>query len=113
MTEIGAQAFAGCESLSELYCLSETPPTITNDNFTNNQYMTLNVYVPQKSLEAYQNAYVWKNFWHLEGINLTGIESVRADDAEGGEECYDLGGRRLAVPRRGINVIGGRKVFVK
>ena len=42
----------------------------------------------------------------------TGITEVKAgDDAD--SEIFDLFGRKLDKPRKGINIIGGKKVVVK
>ena len=74
--------------------------------------MTLNVFVPQEALTAYQNAAKWKDFWILQGFDATGIENVKA---EGGNAniYYDLRGNRLDAPKRGLNIINGKKVMVK
>lgn len=73
--------------------------------------MTVNV--PIGSLSAYQAADGWKDFWSLQEI--LGIESVVADSVmeESVKAIYDLQGRRLKAPRKGINIIDGKKVVVK
>ena len=68
VTMIKHEAFATCNSLTTLYSLNLTPPSIDGYCFTNNHYMTLNVFVPKEALAAYQNADGWKDFWHLQGI---------------------------------------------
>ena len=75
--------------------------------------MTLNVYVPQGSLEAYQNADVWKNFLNLQEGAPTGIDSAKNNIMDGNSKCYDLHGNRLSAPKRGLNIINGKKVIVK
>lgn len=70
VTEIGDSAFSGCAALTTLYFLSVNPPAITN-SFTNNQSMTLNVFVPHKALKTYQNAEEWKDLWNLHGFGNT------------------------------------------
>ena len=40
-------------------------------------------------------------------ISVSGEESM--DQAP----IYDLGGRRLAAPRKGINIVGGKKVLMR
>lgn len=62
---IGSRVFDYCNSLSSISSLATTPPDVESDNFTNNQHMTMNVYVPQESVEAYKKADVWKNFWYI------------------------------------------------
>ena len=75
--------------------------------------MTLNVYVPEEALEAYQSTEPWKNFWNLQGFDPTGIESVKRDWTNGNNVYYDLKGNRLDAPKKGLNIINGKKVIVK
>lgn len=108
VTEIGGNAFYGCSGLTTLYSLSTTPPKI--GSFENNHYMTLNVFVPQEALEAYQNDDIWKNFWNLQGFDATGIENVKA---KGNAVYHDLRGIQFDAPKRGLNIINGKKVIIK
>jgi len=64
VTKISPTIIKDCNALTSLYMLNSTPPEVNGD-FTNDQYMKLNVYVPQGSLSAYQSADIWKNFWNL------------------------------------------------
>lgn len=111
VTSIGSSAFSGCSGLTSLYSLNTTPPKIISNNFTTNQYMTLNVFVPQEALEAYQSADSWKDFWNLQGFDATGLENVKAES--GNAVYYDLRGNRHNAPKRGLNVINGKKVIIK
>lgn len=43
----------------------------------------------------------------------TGIGSATTDTAGAKADCYDLSGRRVTKPARGLYIIGGKKVFVK
>ncbi len=112
VTSIGKWAFDGCTSLTDLYTLNPIPPTISND-FTNKQYMDIDVYVPQGSLSAYQNADVWKNFWGLQEFDPTGVETIRADGKSTDNTYYDIQGRKLNAPKKGLNIINGKKVLIK
>ncbi|MCH5301667.1 MAG: leucine-rich repeat domain-containing protein [Prevotella sp.] len=112
---IGADVFNGCNKLAELYSLNPTPPNVYytsfSSNFTNEQYMNLNVYVPQEALSAYQDANIWKNFWNLQGFDPTAIKGAKAENGYG--VYYDLRGGRLSAPKRGLNIIKGKKVMMK
>ena len=110
VTTIGKSTFNGCNELTTLFSLNTTPPNIDFDNFTNNQYMTLNVYVPHEAVEAYQSTEPWKNFWNLQS-DPTKIENVKTK----GENpiYYDLQGNKLDAPKRGLNIINGKKVIMK
>lgn len=43
----------------------------------------------------------------------TGIQQIRTVDQDGTENYYDLKGRRLSQPQRGINIVNGKKVLMK
>ncbi|MCH5312320.1 MAG: hypothetical protein J1E57_10270 [Prevotella sp.] len=55
-------------------------------------------------MKAYQNAEPWKNFWNLQDFDPTGIESVKSDA---------INGNHLDAPKKGLNIINGKKVIVK
>ena len=47
----------------------------------------------------------------LEGT--TGITQLRTIDRDGTERIYDLNGRQLSAPTKGINIINGKKIINK
>lgn len=47
----------------------------------------------------------------LEGT--TDIEQLRTIDSDGTERVYDLNGRLLSTPTKGINVMNGKKIIKK
>lgn len=109
--EIGRSAFSGCDALASIYFLGTTPPTCPY--FNSEQYDKINIYVPENALAAYQNADGWKKFNNLQEGNPTGIDNIRNYVADGNNKCYDLRGNRLSAPKRGLNIINGKKVMVK
>lgn len=113
---IEKNAFAGCSSLTNLYVLNPIPPTLGfGSGFTNSQYMNLNVYVPNGTLASYQNAAVWKLFWNLQEKDFTGtgIDAVELKKATSDAKYWDINGRRLSAPKRGLNIFNGKKVMIK
>ena len=110
VTTIGKSTFNGCSELTTLFSLNTTPPSIDSDNFTNNQYMTLNVYVPHEAIETYQSTEPWKNFWNLQS-DPTKIENIKTKEKK--PIYYDLRGNRLSAPKRGLNIIKGKKMMAK
>lgn len=52
------------------------------------------------------------NSYQLSDTPTLGISEINADKADNGA-IFDLQGRRLAAPVKGINIIGGRKVLVR
>lgn len=63
MTDIIQQEMYQLTKLKTLQISSLTPPT--NGAFSHEQYMDLQVVVPDNALESYRSANVWKNFWNL------------------------------------------------
>ena len=45
--------------------------------------------------------------------NAEGIEQLRTIDSDGTERIYDLSGRLLSAPQKGINIINGKKIISK
>jgi len=43
--------------------------------------------------------------------DATGVERLHTIDSDGTERIYDLSGRRLSAPTKGINIINGKKVL--
>ena len=43
--------------------------------------------------------------------DVTGIEQLRTIDSDGTERVYDLNGRQISAPAKGINIINGKKVI--
>ncbi len=105
--------FGSCSVLENMWLLNSVPPQIYHSSFKESHYLNLNVYVPQGSLSAYQNADVWKDFWNLQEGAPTGIESVKNITPNAKNCYYDLRGNRLSAPKRGLNIINGKKVIVK
>lgn len=108
---IGDFAFSACSSLTEFYSFCKIPPTVGNTSFP---FYTdrITLYVPEGSLSDYQNAAEWKKFKNIRTFDTTGITDVEAD-THGKNVYYDLSGRRLSAPKKGLNIINGRKVMVK
>lgn len=87
--EIGDEAFAGCTSLSTIYCHADEPialPTsganartragnqeLTTNVFTGVDKVTCLLYVPAGSVNKYKAADGWKDFKYIVGIGTTFI----------------------------------------
>ena len=89
--------------------LNPTPPTITSSTFGS---YSAAVQVPTGSKIAYQNAEYWKNFKNIVEIDPSGIQTITLDK-DINAPIYDLNGRKLKEPSKGINIIGRKKVVVK
>lgn len=114
VTEIKSEAFNGCKALQNVISLATAPPTIEDeDAFLNTTYFLATLYVPDGTSSDYASAEHWKNFLIKEGTpSETAIKDITTDP-QAESTIYDLQGHRLAQPRKGLNIINGKKVLVK
>ena len=73
VTEIGDNAFSGCDSLARIYSLNPQPPTCAT-GFETKLYVDTYLYVLPGTLNAYQEAAPWKNFFLLQELGQTVFE---------------------------------------
>lgn len=74
VTRIYNEVFGNFSPNISIYLICTTPPTIGERSDA--AYVNWNIYVPQGTLDVYQNANVWKNFWNIQELNATAIENV-------------------------------------
>lgn len=70
------------------------------------------LYVPKDAVETYKKAFDWRIFKNIMEFDATGITGTEADKNRE-NNYYDLSGLRLSAPKKGLNIINGRKVMVK
>ena len=117
VTSIGSNAFEGAD-IPTVISLIENPFNITGKTwddyrtFSQNTFNNATLYVPKGTIDKYKATDGWKDFAHIEEGEPTGISVVR--NAEGDKAViYDLNGVRLSEPKRGINIINGKKYVKK
>ena len=99
LKSIAEDGFYGCEALEEITCLAPVPPTCGNKNvFRYLDTSKCKLLVPEGSIDAYKAADVWKDFFNIEA----GIKGILSDN---NNEWFDLNGRRLSAPQKGIRII--------
>ena len=64
------------KNLDDIYLMGAIPPSFVSNYFTDSQYVAANVYVPKGTLEIYQAADVWKNFWNIQEHSLIEYNTV-------------------------------------
>ena len=110
--------FSDCTDLSRLISRAIIPPTCGALALDDINKWECTLVVPQDHIAAYQQADQWKEFFFIErGDFDDGIGEVKAEIATG-EDYYDLNGRQLDKPQKGINIIRypdgtSRKVLMK
>ena len=113
VNKIETYAFSNCESLKEIYSHATTPPVCKNYAFDETIYLSSSLYVPKGSLSAYQSADVWKEFLNTKEFDPAGINNITLNKGNRGKFIYDLNGRKLNAPQKGINIINGEKMIIK
>lgn len=115
---IGHDAFRGCSALKDVYNFSVVLPTIEFDLFRDVPVANATLHVPASALEDYKNADQWKEFGNI--VPLTEEEDV--DGMEGPTPTpflvergawYDLNGRRVTNPGKGLYIKNGKKVLTR
>ena len=111
---ISTNAFAYCPELADVYCYSEQVPATESNVFENSYPNYSTLHVPASAIDAYKIE-PWIGFKEI--VALTdkelAVDAVHGDESMEQAPIYDLSGRRLAAPRKGINIVGGKKVVVR
>lgn len=110
VTTIEDGAFNGCRDLIAVYSSNPVPPTTNGSCFIGISWLAT-LYVPANSVEAYRNAAEWNEFQYIKEFDPTGINCIEAERSKK-NTYYDLNGRKLNGPLKGLNIINGRKVMV-
>ena len=109
VTSIGNRAFYDCSGLTSVTSLNPTPPRIYSNTF-NLYTAVLNVPIGRKA--AYKAANYWRDFTNIKEIDVAGVQGIQVDKDQNAR-VYDLNGRRLNAPTKGVRIINGRKVLMK
>jgi hypothetical protein len=119
VTSIGDRAFSYCENMASVKVNWETPIQLTSYSiFVGSIYSTLTIlYVPKGCINAYKNDFYWgQQFGKFAEHSSTDIEEIEKDtfSPHGVRNgIYNLNGQKQASPKKGINIIEGKKVMVK
>lgn len=112
INKIGSGAFNYCTSIKTIVSLIDNPFIIYSNTFSDKIFDNSTLYVPVGTIDKYKATNGWWNFKNIvEGIP-SGIKSVHLDNDKD-YPIYDINGRRLETPQKGINIINGKKVIMK
>ncbi|MBF1404268.1 MAG: leucine-rich repeat protein [Prevotella histicola] len=120
VTEIGDRAFSGCINITQISSEAVVPPICGPNVFADTNKSKCKLIVPKNSLDAYKQAYQWKDFLLIEG-STTGITNTVYNKA-GLADVYTIDGtKRLskastdeinALPK-GMYIVNGKKIIIK
>ena len=117
---IGEFAFNKCTNITQISSEAVVPPTCESGVFFYINTSKCKLIVPKNSLDAYKQAYQWKDFFLIEG-STTGITNTVYNKA-GLADVYTIDGtKRLskastdeinALPK-GVYIVNGKKIIIK
>ena len=109
---IGLYAFADCTELKEIIVFHEEP--LKYHSIFNGCSYDIPLYVPIGSKAKYEAAEGWRDFTNIIEADLLDPDGIKAvsDNAKNNVPIYDLNGRQLTFPQKGINIVGGKKVYI-
>ena len=112
---IDSGSFLSCEGLKKITCLAETPPNAKIYFADWGVFFNTILYVPKGCKSKYTSAKGWENFKIIKEIgdpDSSSINEVQLDSPST-TVVYTISGQRIEKPRKGINIIGGKKIVVK
>ena len=98
--------------LTTIISNADTPSKLKDKTFSSLATLgTCKLTCPSASKSKYKKADGWKHLF----ATTTGIEEIEStsDDTQQPSAVFSTNGTRLSAPRKGINIIGGRKVVVR
>lgn len=113
VTSITCTAFGWCPNLKSMTVLNPNPDNIEveNDVFEETPIEQATLWVPMGCKDLYSQVYPWSEFC-IEEKDMSGIDAMGAETITDGV-YYDLYGRRVDNPTRGIYIRNGKKVILK
>ena len=123
MKSIGKEAFSDCTAMTKLVSHATTPPICDSQALDDINKWICTLSVPMGYATAYQQAEQWKDFFFInddvevpeDGNDGSGDDTPNDDDVDSGVQFtkdtpqikarYDLNGKQLYLPQRGLNII--------
>ena len=118
VVSIENRVFDNLSSNVSIYFQSTTPPYIEDNAFEQkfNGWDYVTIHVPIGYKDAYEKNDAWKNFTIIDDVvvpeNTTGILTLNSIQKRN-VNIFTLSGERIHAPRKGINIINGKKINIK
>ena len=105
-------AFKNCVSLTDVYCKGVNVPSTDASAFNGVFFENVTLHVPASAVSAYGSVWPWNNFKEIVPIDADAIMGVKLPDDRNGD-YYDLTGRKVLQPQKGLYIKNGKKVMMK
>ena len=110
MKTIGEEALSDCTAMIKLISKTIIPPICGTQALDDINKWTCELFVPQSAISAYQVANQWKEFFFVNGIGSSGVETIFKDDEP--VEYYNLSGMKVQNPQKGVYIMHqGNKII--
>lgn len=110
--EIGDEAFYECTGLINVTSFNTEPTAIGVKSFDDNVYSNATLNVPTGTKPLYQSTEGWNMFKNIVEFDPSGIDAITIDEDDQ-QTIYSISGMKLRKPKKGLNIINGKKVLVK
>lgn len=100
---IGQEAFSDCTAMTSFTTNAAVPPVCGNQALDDINKWECTLHVPQESIDDYQTAEQWKEFFFIEA---SGVEDVIADNEDYSEcpvEIYNLSGNKVGSSKESLS----------
>ncbi len=110
-------SFIEIKGLEYMVSLSPDPSSINvnKNNFLYYSYTDdpITLYVPDGSVDLYSTTDPWSAFPVIKPLTALGIDEAKIDSFSVSAGIYDLQGRKVDAPARGLYIIDGRKTLLR
>ena len=105
-------AFKNCVSVTDVYCKAVNVPNTDASAFNGVFFENVTLHVPASAVGTYGSKWPWNNFKEIVPIDTDAIMGVKLSD-DRHAEYYDLTGRKVHQPQKGLYIKNGKKAIVK
>ena len=101
VTALAPYLFSDCYNVDEVYSLNPVPPTCEASNvFYSGIKQNAQLHVSDGSVDAYKEAFVWKDFFNIDAASVAGTKKNAATVVE----SYTVSGQRAGNTHRGLTI---------
>ena len=123
LTEVEKAAFQ-CAPIADIYLYSTNVPPMDYSTFDESTLASAMLHVPTGRTTTYKSSATWGRFANINDDGVTDIENLQmvndewsaqpwSLDTSRNGKCYDLSGRRVTNPTKGIYIVNGKKMNIE
>ena len=113
INKIDTETFANCSELTTVYCYAKEVPSTVSNAFNGSYIEYATLHVPESSIEQYKGKVPWRSFGTIIPItDEDAITEIKASEGTRKDAFFDISGRCIYKPQKGLNIINGKKVLI-